>query len=337
MSRTLRFDVALFGSQPVSDLVRQARLAESLGYAGIWIIDSQLICRELYVTMTACVLGTERIRVGPGVTVPATRHGAVTASAIASLDELAPGRVALGVGTGFSSVGTLGLKPSRVAAVEQLIGECRALLGGRAVPMAGGVDAHITWLGAPRSVPIYVGASGPRMLDLAGRVADGVLLHCGTAPDMIADGLGRVTDGARRAGRDPAALDVAVWAPTSIGSDGHAARDHVRGRVASALRQAMPVALTPEETAAVETLRREYDYFDHASAGARHRALVPERLVDLFALAGTPDEVADRVDRIGGVPGVTRVVVVPQVPGEGFVARETILTSFADRVMARAA
>src|SRR5688500_12637814 len=281
----LQLDVAIFGNQPVRTLVRQVQLAESLGFSGAWIIDSQLICRELYVTMTACALGTTKIRIGAGVTVPGTRHAAVTASAMGSLAELAPERIVLGVGTGLSSVGTLGLPPARLSALEDLIATSRALLAGRSVGLGNGVQARMTWLDGPLPVPVYVGASGPRVLDLAGRVADGVLLHSGTTPEMIDRGLAAVAAAARGAGRDPAAIDVAVWAPTSMGDDRALARDHVRGRVASALRQAMPVALTDDERVAVNRLRQEYDYFEHASAGARHRALVPERLIDLFALA----------------------------------------------------
>ncbi len=220
--------------------------------------------------MTACVLGTTTIRIGAGVTVPGTRHAAVTASAIASLGEMAPGRIVLGVGTGLSSVGTLGLKPARVSVLEGLIATCRALLDGRSIPLADGREGRMTWVDRPVEVPIYVGASGPRVLDLAGRVADGVLLHAGTVPEMIDGGLAVVAAGARSAGRDPASMDVAVWAPTSMGADRRLARDHVRGRVASALRQAMPVKLTDDERVAVDRLRQEYDYFEHASAGARH-------------------------------------------------------------------
>jgi 5,10-methylenetetrahydromethanopterin reductase len=329
----LQLDVAIFGNQPVHRLVRQVQLAESLGFAGAWIIDSQLICRELYVTMTACALGTTTIRIGAGVTVPGTRHAAVTASAIASLAELAPGRIVLGVGTGLSSVGTLGLPPARVSALEDLIATSRALLAGGSVGLANGVQGRMTWLDRPLRVPVYVGASGPRVLDLAGRVADGVLLHSGTTPEMIEGGLARVATAARSAGRDPAAIEVAVWAPTSMGDDRALARDHVRGRVASALRQAMPVTLTDDERVVVDRLRQEYDYFEHASAGARHRALVPERLIDLFALAGTPGEVAARVKHIAAMPGVRRLVMVPQVPGDGFAGREDILRRFAETVM----
>ena len=99
----MKFDIGILGSQPVPTIVRQVQLAEALGYDTAWITDTHLICRELWVTLTACALGTSRIRLGPGIAVPHTRHISVTASAIASLAELAPGRVVLGVGTGGSA------------------------------------------------------------------------------------------------------------------------------------------------------------------------------------------------------------------------------------------
>ncbi len=95
----------------------------------------------------------------------------------------------------------------------------------------------------------------------------------------------------------------------------------------------MPVALTEEEEVAVGQLRREYDHFEHASVRPHHAALVPERLIDLFALAGTPADVGARVRAIAAIPGVSRLVMVPQVPGEGFAEREDILRDFAEQVM----
>src|SRR5215467_9150887 len=98
----MKFDIGILANQPVDTIVRQVQLAEALGYDTAWIADSHLVCRDLYVTHTACALGTTRIRLGPGVTVPHTRHVSVTASAILTLEELAPGRIVLGMGTGGS-------------------------------------------------------------------------------------------------------------------------------------------------------------------------------------------------------------------------------------------
>ena len=105
----MKFDVAILATEPLPDVVRQVQLAERLGYDTAWITDSHLVCRELWVTLGACAAATSRIRLGPGVTVPHSRHVSVTASAVATLHDLAPGRTVLGVGTGGSSAQTMGL------------------------------------------------------------------------------------------------------------------------------------------------------------------------------------------------------------------------------------
>ncbi len=87
--------------------------------------------------------------------------------------------------------------------------------------------------------------------------------------------------------------------------------------------------------AAIRKLRASYDAFEHATAASRHRALVPDRLVDLMALAGTPEEVREQVGRLREVPEIGRVIILPQVPARGFVERESILRMFADEVIAR--
>jgi alkanesulfonate monooxygenase SsuD/methylene tetrahydromethanopterin reductase-like flavin-dependent oxidoreductase (luciferase family) len=121
----------------------------------------------------------------------------------------------------------------------------------------------------------------------------------------------------------------------SVGRDRALARDHVRGRVASALRHPLPVPFSVEDQAAVLRVRKEYDAFQHATAAAEHRRLVPDHLVDLMALAGTPEEVLEHVRHVMTVPEITRIILLPQAPGEGFIAREHHFILFAEEVMAR--
>ena len=112
-------------------------------------------------------------------------------------------------------------------------------------------------------------------------------------------------------------------------------RQFAAEEVASALRHPLPVPFREEDRPAVERLRREYDAFQHATAASRHRELVPDHLVDLMALAGSPDEVRAGVRRVMTVPEIQRIILLPQVPGEGFEAREHIFTLFAEEVMAK--
>jgi alkanesulfonate monooxygenase SsuD/methylene tetrahydromethanopterin reductase-like flavin-dependent oxidoreductase (luciferase family) len=154
-------------------------------------------------------------------------------------------------------------------------------------------------------------------------------------PDVLGPALAHVAAGARTSGRELGDLDVGLWAPMSIGRDRALARDHARGRVASAARHPLPVRLPDEDEAAIRRIRDNYDAYQHATAGSAHRTLVTERLVDLMALAGTPDDVREQVRRLQAVAGLSRVIVFPQAPDAAFGAREEILTLFADEVMAR--
>jgi alkanesulfonate monooxygenase SsuD/methylene tetrahydromethanopterin reductase-like flavin-dependent oxidoreductase (luciferase family) len=173
------------------------------------------------------------------------------------------------------------------------------------------------------------------MLAAAGRLGDGAIIYATVAPEILSVALERGADGTRQSGRAPEDVDVALWAPMSIGRDRALARDHARGRVASAARHPLPVRLPDEDEAAIRRIREQYDAYEHATAGSAHRTLVTDRLVDLMALAGTPDDVREQVRRLQALPRLARVIIFPQVPDPGFSAREEILTLFADEVMAR--
>jgi 5,10-methylenetetrahydromethanopterin reductase len=342
----VKFDVGILASEPVPVIVRQVQLAESLGFDTAWIADTHLVCRELWVTLAACAARTSRIRLGPGITVPHTRHISVTASAIATLHELAEGRVVLGIGTGGSAAETMGLsvgRMARVATLEAMAEALRRLLARESIRLENGAEARLAWLERPTPVPLYLAGSGPRMLDAAGRLGDGAIMYSGVAPWLVQAALACVAGGAQAAGRAggdrpgnlPANLDIAIWAPTSIAADRALARDHVRGRVASALRHAFPVRWSPEDQAVIDQVRAAYNSYEHASAASRHRLLVTDRFVDLMALAGNPDDVREQVRGIMSVAGVGRIILLPQVPGRAFVEREQVLRLFADQVMAR--
>jgi len=149
----VKFDLGILATQPVAEIVKQVQLAEDLGFETVWMTDTHLVCRELWVTLTACVLGTKRIKLGPGVTVPHSRHASVTASAILTLEELAPGRIVLGMGTGGSSAQTMGLRleeVGRVGALETMATNIRRLTRGETMRFESGTEGKIVWLEAPR-------------------------------------------------------------------------------------------------------------------------------------------------------------------------------------------
>jgi 5,10-methylenetetrahydromethanopterin reductase len=239
MIRGKRLGLALWGAEPVPRLVAHAQLAESIGLDSIWAIDSQLLCREVTVTLTACLAATTRLLVATGVTQPATRHPSVAASALATLHEMSGGRALMGVGTGFSSLRTIGLPAARIAEVEQFVGTVRRLLRQETVGF-GAVEGALAWLPSPVAAPIVVAASGPRMTRAAPRFADGVILHHGVSDALLTRALGWLREGVERAGRAgrQAPFEVSVWVPYAFSSDPRAARDSIRPRVAAAVVQA---------------------------------------------------------------------------------------------------
>lgn len=183
------------------DLIEWVKAAEDLGYDRIGIADSPALYREAWVSVTQVALNTNKVPFGPWVTNPVTRHPVVTASAAAAVDELAPGRVCIGIGSGNSGVYNAGRKASSIAALREYILALRALLEeGEAVYQ--GRPARLNW--AKMRIPIYMAAHAERSLQLAGEVADGVVIGTGTTPEVVKGSLEALADGARSVGRDPA-------------------------------------------------------------------------------------------------------------------------------------
>jgi 5,10-methylenetetrahydromethanopterin reductase len=319
--------VGLFPTADVATMRQLTKQAEDLGYANVWFGDSPNIWREGYVTMAACAVGTERIIIGTGVTNPVTRHPSVMASTWATLAEWLPGRVALGIGVGDSALETMGRKPATLATLERWVASWRKLQAGEeALEESSGKPFHLAYP-VPGKVPVYIGASAPKILKLAGRIADGVIMLVGTDPIFIEAGLRTIEEGAREAGRTLADIDVVLWTPTSILDDRSAARDVVRAHVARIVIRPLPAELPPEEMAQIRRIRESYDYYQHMVNVAGHGSQVPDSLVDHFALAGTPDECAAQLARIAST-GVNQVAIVPFVtPGD---SRARVIEAFAN-------
>ena len=163
------------------------------------MIDSQLICRDIFVTLAACLAATSRISLATGVTNPLTRHVSATASAIATLEEMHPGRVLAGVGTGFSSLRTIGMPAAKATELERFVVDLKALLRKDGVAFQNGVRGGMPWLQRPCPAQVVVAASGPKMTRLAARIADGAILLQGVAPDLLDRGIGWLADGAKDA------------------------------------------------------------------------------------------------------------------------------------------
>lgn len=192
----MRFGVRVPPTRPISEVAATVRRAESKGFDSCWFPDSHLNYRDVWTTLGAVAVSTDRIQIGPTVTNLVTRHVTVTASAARAVAESAPGRFILGLGAGDSAIGFDGMRNSTVAEMANGVRRLRALLAGEAVAF-GRFAAQLR--GAEVSPPIYVAGSGPRTLAMAGAVADGVIIMMGDIPEK----LGRIRRGAEDAGRPP--------------------------------------------------------------------------------------------------------------------------------------
>jgi 5,10-methylenetetrahydromethanopterin reductase len=285
----------------VEECARLAAEAERGGFEMLGIVDSQSVSADVYVCLAAAALATSRIRLGPAVTNPVTRHAAVTANAMATLDGLAPGRTFLGLGAGDSAVFTLGLPPARLAALEESARDLRTLTAGGTVERAG---HRVRIKNAARPIPLYLAADGPRARQLAGRVADGVFVGSGLTAAEVAGSRADIAAGARAAGRAPDALDVWWLVKANVADSRAAAVDEIKGTLVSSGNRVFRAMAAPEPfREAIARLQQAYDPLEHAALGAAGNgrlsddAALTAYLAERFAIAGTPDDCAAQVQR----------------------------------------
>src|SRR5215468_1161972 len=211
-----RFGLNRFDPRSVDAFAADVKRAEVLGWDAAWQPDSQLRRRDTYVMLAAAARATERIALGTLLANPINRHPTVTASSIATIDELAPGRTILGWGVGDTAVRLAGLRPARIKELEESTRLMRALLDGKEVEVGASRPARLPH---HRPVPIWVAAGGPRTLRMAGGVADGVFIRVGTHRANIARAVEAIRAGARDAGRDPSRVGVAAIFHTVLVDD----------------------------------------------------------------------------------------------------------------------
>jgi 5,10-methylenetetrahydromethanopterin reductase len=175
------------GIPPGPECVAQARVAEELGYERVWLYDSPALYPDVWIELARVAEATERIGLGPAVLVPSLRHVLVTANAIATVDALAPGRLTVAVGTGFTGRMALGQRPLPWAQVAEYLRRLRGLLHGDTVEVDGALVRLMPpagYLPLPVDVPILVAANGPKGLEVARELGDGVMTVGPTFPEF---------------------------------------------------------------------------------------------------------------------------------------------------------
>ena len=327
-------------SHPAARLVDLAQLAESTGYDYLWLADERFF-REVYASLTLCALRTSRIKLGPCVTDPYSRHPALTAMAIATLDEIAGQRAALGLGAGVSGFRELGIARDKPGvALREAVEVIRRLLAGETVTYQGAVvkvdGAHLDWKPVRPDVPIYIASQQPVGCRSAGRVADGAIMQGVVAEPLVRFFQDTVAEGARAAGRDPARIDMVARVNVCVADDRQAARDVMKPTIVRSLAAQRPefftfrtagLTIPPALAKHLEGLTYVYDPRPFQAAAAD----VPDAFVDAVTLAGPPDEVAAGVVRLAQ-RGMTQLMLYP-LSTDGRI--ETTVERFQREVMPR--
>jgi len=285
----MQFGITIKPDMTVERIVSLTRQAEASGFGYGWIFDSHVLWLEPYPMLTLMATNTKRMRLGTCVTNPATRDITVTSSLFATLNLISGGRMQLGIGRGDSSRRVLGKKPVTSAQLEQSVRDFRDLTGGREIDYEGR-PARLPWAtgGVP---PVWVAGYGPKVLDLAGRIADGVILQFAD-PDLIAWCVGFVKKGAESAGRDPGKIEIMSAAPVWVSDDLEVGRERVRwfpalvsNHVVDLVSRYKPEELPPALTSYIRS-REKYDYLHHCEVDSSNADFVSDEVTDRFCLLG---------------------------------------------------
>jgi 5,10-methylenetetrahydromethanopterin reductase len=298
--------VALYlqDKHPIREGMNYVRRAEELGFEAVWQAESRLV-REATVPMAAFAAVTARIKVGSGVASIWTRNVGLLAATFATLDDLAPGRVMLGLGAWWeplaSKVGVDRRKPLR--AMREVVEVVRRLLAMERVTFDGEF-VHVTDIEidivhgdrSPKKVPIYVGATGMKMMELAGEIGDGVVLNYLVGPGYNKEAMDALAAGAARAGRSVDDLDRPQLVVCSLDEDRDAAIDRARELVTQYLGQQPHIArASGVDPALVEEIGTVLTWPAGPEEIRRAMALVPEEVVQMITASGTAGECRAKV------------------------------------------
>jgi 5,10-methylenetetrahydromethanopterin reductase len=331
---------------------RQAERAEAAGWDGILMVDSQNLAGDTYVALAMCAHATERIGLATGVTNPWTRHPAVTASAIATVQAESQGRAVLGIGRGDSALAHIGLAPAPVRQLERYVAQVQAYLRGEGVPFdelpAAGdgapptldhlgladapVDSRLAWVRREQpKVPVDIAATGPKVIAVAGRVADRVTFAVGADPDRLRWAIDTVRKARADAGLDAESLAIGAYINVVAHSDMDTARQLASGGLASFARFSVmhgkatgPVGDSQREV--LEDISRRYDMTHHTRADGAQTGALTADFIDRFGVVGPPERCVERIVELAGL-GIDRFAIIGPSAGadrrEAELARQT--------------
>lgn len=317
----MKFSVGTGRNLRIDEIPDHAQVAEQSGFSHFTLVDQPNLDRDVTVMMTMAAANTRRIHIGHGVTDPFTFRPWVIANATATVNELSGGRAFIGLGAG----GTWGkiMKPRPMQELRESVQFMRDYMAGKEAVFKG-VKMHSEWITGP--VPIYMACTGPKSCQLGGEVADGVMI-AGVTPEKVKWNMELVERGAEKAGRDPSKIDI--WCRTLIyvAESKEAARREVAsyaGTWAYDLYRSLFQRENPEvadlrhrveqvEPGIIDEFKAIHEAFDpyqNEVLDAPHARFVTQRVIDFFLLTGTPEDIAERIYKLGelGVKTISPVM-----------------------------
>jgi 5,10-methylenetetrahydromethanopterin reductase len=342
-------DVWTMGAGLPGLAARQAERAEAAGFDGIAMVDSQNLAGDPYVALALAARVTDRLRLATGVTNPVTRHPAVTAAAISTVQGESGGRAVLGIGRGDSALAHLGRAPASVAVFERYVDDLQRYLAGQPVEfrdptldtlgLAGApTDSRMDWVAmAGPKVPVDVAATGPKVLAIAARLADRVTFAVGADPERVAWARDTVRAERRAAGLDEDGISFGAYVNVVAHPDPAVALELASGGLASFARFSVmhgtPTGPVDASTSDVLTnVHAAYDMTHHTrSGGAQTGALTPA-FAQRFAVLGPAPDCAARLLGLAAL-GLDHLVIIG--PSIGADRTESIAAHrcFADEVL----
>ena len=300
----MRAALYLQDAHTIAEGIELVRYAEQRGFEAVWQAESRLV-REATVPMAAFASSTSTIKVGSGVVDCWSRNPARLAATFSTLDDLAPGRIILGIGAWWDPLAAkVGITRSRpLGVMREIVTAVRGLLNNETVTFDGdyvhldGVELDYVYQERrPKDVPIYIGATGMKMMELTGEIGDGVVLNYLVAPSYNREAMAALAVGAERAGRTIDDIDRPQLVVCSVDADRHRALDAARLMITQYLGQQphiMKASGVPQELLdEIGTVLTWPATHDEVEAASR---MVPDEIVQSLAAAGTPDECRERV------------------------------------------
>lgn len=295
----MRLGLGFDGMESFGDLVEYAKIADLMGFDSIWTTENYYY-RDGFTPATVIVMSTNRIRVAVGTISPYVRHPVITAITILGLQRLSGGRMILQCGVGvpeaierFSNRVT---KP--LAHIRESTAIIRDLMEGKTVEFSGEVFSlkkyHLRREALVRPAPIYLAAIGPKMLQLAGAVADGILLPAGISPQFVKHAVENIRAGAEASKRKLSDIDVCGLIIAAIGEQKEASKE-VKKLIAWHFSSELYSTIAEETNLRVDRLgivnafkQRDWNLLDN---------LITDEMLNAFSVVGSPDECMKKIEK----------------------------------------